>query len=206
MLSETAFKGKILPTNSTFCKKLIRALKLLCHITLTQAARIFSSFVCWNVVRWTFLWFYIPLGFQCSETQLRIIYPQWSQIFSECVLDTKLLIVICLYCLFFCGSIVEIKLSEEWGCLLRAKALAAIAWLFRAMQVMKKTKQKNLQPIYICGIPVAETLLCLINHRKIPSRNWTVGTEKLRSGFTGTQILRRWPSDIRVRKATPLSV
>lgn len=39
-----------------------------------------------------------------------------SNIFSvcvECVLDTKLLIVICLYCLFFCGSIVEIKLSEE---------------------------------------------------------------------------------------------
>lgn len=46
MLSETAFKGKILPTNSTFCRKLIHALKLLCHITLTQAARIFSSFVC----------------------------------------------------------------------------------------------------------------------------------------------------------------
>lgn len=58
-----------------------------------------------------------PLKFPMLRDSVAYHLPSVkSNIFSvcvECVLDTKLLIVICLYCLFFCGSIVEIKLSEE---------------------------------------------------------------------------------------------
>lgn len=43
-------------------------------------------------------------------------------------------------CVCVCGLIVEIELSEEWGHLLRVKALTSIAWLFRAMQVKEKQK------------------------------------------------------------------
>lgn len=119
---------------------------------------------------------------------------------TECVYLVKLLGAI--GPVFFVVVVVEISnCLRNRGYSIRVNTLASITWIFKAIQVMKIKKKhhhslKNTQPMHTCDIPTAETWCYLITHRKNPSCSWSVRTQKLRTGFTGTQILWRWPSEI----------